>query len=220
MQTAYIRNLNENISLKKLKDGLASFFDKAGYPVEEVQAWRKISLRGQAFVVFKNDVDISKIAEELNTEMLFDKPVHIQPAKTESDVAVVKSKSVSEYEKYLNESRRKRQMMRQKGKDTVIGSKRTLETDESLPQPKKQRHIETTPNRMMILTELPPAVKQVDVDVLFGNFKGFLSATHVAARRLALVEFQTEVDAVTCYKSLGSTPEIQNKKCVLSYAKK
>lgn len=220
MQTAYVRNLNEKISLKKLKAGLMSFFGEHGYPVEEVQAWRKIPLRGQAFVVFKETVDIDQIADELNTEFLFDKPIHIQPARAESDLAVSKTQNGEGYEKYIIEARRKRQSLKEKQKLSVVSNKRKLESESETSQPKKPRHVETAPNKTMILTDLPPTCKQSDVDDLFAKFKGFLSATHVAPRKLALVEFQAESDAVNCYKSLGATPEVGGKKCTLSYAKK
>ncbi|KAI3635988.1 hypothetical protein MIR68_005869 [Amoeboaphelidium protococcarum] len=80
--TLYIRNLNEKINLKVLKNALRGIFQIYGQ-VREVLAWRNIRMRGQAFVVFA-DVDQATAALAADGFPLFGKQMQVRYAASDT----------------------------------------------------------------------------------------------------------------------------------------
>ncbi|KAI3650376.1 hypothetical protein MP228_003857 [Amoeboaphelidium protococcarum] len=80
--TLYIRNLNEKINLKVLKNALRGIFQIYGQ-VREVLAWKNIRMRGQAFVVFA-DVDQATAALAVDGFPLFGKQMQVRYAASDT----------------------------------------------------------------------------------------------------------------------------------------
>ena len=216
--TVYIRNLNEKVSLKKLEFSLREIFNENGFPVKNIQTCHNIQLRGQAFVVFDDSVELDQVMDTLNTEYVLGKPLHIQRAKKESDLLL---KGTDKFNEYITKEREER-IKRRTGKDN--SKKRSHEDDEDVDndenKPNKKRMKEIVPNRILIITELSDEVTQSDLIELFEKYKGFLTANYVSVRHVGLIEFQNESEAVECYKSVGEIPLVKGKKCSLTFAKK
>lgn len=227
-RTLYVRNLNQKVTTNKLKNGLERLFNSSGFNVLNIQASKNKRLRGQAFVSFRKDVDIKDVMDALNTEMLFDMPIHLQIAKTDSDGVLQQNLTEKEFQNYIKKQRFQRLHNRNK-KTTVNENKRQLdESDENSENSQqittisnKNKRMKETPNKMMILTLLPnDTTKEMLVDI-FSKFKGFLTVNYVSIRHLALIEFQTEQNSIDCRESLGSTLKVGNKTdCLLTFAKK
>ena len=80
METLYIRNLNEKVSVNTLRRLLESIFAKFG-EVLQITANKNIKMKGQAFVTFANKLQSAAAMEKLQLYELFQKPIEISYAK-------------------------------------------------------------------------------------------------------------------------------------------
>lgn len=81
MNTIYINNLNEKVSVNTLKRELEMVFKP--YRVIDVHLKKTLKKKGQAFISFKNE-DINKIIKKYNNYQLLDKPMKVAKAKEDS----------------------------------------------------------------------------------------------------------------------------------------
>lgn len=223
MHTLYARNLNEKVSLNKLCQSLKELFTDLGFQVLQIKACKNLALRGQAYISFNENVDLNHVIEKLNTKLLFDKPMVLEIAKQNSDFVVEKFSSNDEYKKYLEKVRKERLDHRtsrfksgKRKRDESDGKERSQEENTK----KRKLAINTVPNKMMIITNLSEEVTQQDLINLLSQYTGFLTVNYVSVRHLALIEFESEQDAIKCYKDLGNDVTIKGKTSLLTYAKK
>lgn len=222
----YIRNLNEKIGIVHLKNSLKTLFKDAGFSVVAIQACKNIRLKGQAFVSFGPDVEVQQVLDQLNTKLIFGKPMHMQVARANSDTVVQPTLGADDYANYLKKAQTERLRKRHEGR--VTSKKRRQEESADAegqegPTQKRARNAKTevVPNKLMLLTNLPVDTTQEELIDLFRLYTGFLTVNYVSVRRLALIEFGSEPDAVACYEKLGANPTIKDKSdCVLAFAKK
>ncbi|KAG0681999.1 hypothetical protein C6P40_003004 [Pichia californica] len=225
--TIYIRNLNEKISISKLKLELKSLFEDSGFKVHTIQAYGNLKLKGQAFVSFNKDVDINSVIDIFNTKMMYGKPMNVKIANSESDVIVKDSVDSVNYQQYLKTQQKARLLKKQKLIQTNNKRKRDDELDKEsneIEDEKLNKKIKTSnkvvPNHILIITGLPKNAVEQDFNEIFTKFSGFLTINLVIVRQLALVEFKNESDAVECVNKLGNTIKIREKDCSINYAKK
>ncbi|TID28457.1 hypothetical protein CANINC_002452 [Pichia inconspicua] len=223
IHTLYAKNLNEKVSLNKLHDSLKTLFTDAGFQVLHIQACKNLALRGQAYISFNKNVDLNQVIETLNTKLLFDKPIVLQVAKQNSDVVLERFSSHSEYQEFLGKVRKERLDRRSSrigGEKRKRGELEDKDMNSGENTKKRKVAINTVPNKMMIITNLSEDVTQKDLIDLLSKYDGFLTANYVSVRHLALIEFESEQDAIKCYKELGSDVMIKGKSSLLTYAKK
>lgn len=230
LHTLYARNLNEKVSLNKLENELKKMFLENGFSVLDIKVFKKLALRGQAYISFRENVKLENVIDSLNTKLLFDKPIILEVAKQESDVVVERINSKSDYEQHIQSVRpvrlQKRQAnatdkkRRRSDADDNDGDKDKPASKDGNAAKKQKVIVNSVPNKMMILVNLSKDVKQQDLIDLLEVFDGFLTVNYVSVRRLALIEFETEQDAIKCYKALGPNVTIKGETSSLSYAKK
>lgn len=73
-QTLYIHNLNEKVKKDALKKALYSIFSQYG-PILDIIASRKVRLRGQAWIVFKDVSSATTAMRQMQGFAFYDKPM-------------------------------------------------------------------------------------------------------------------------------------------------
>lgn len=224
--TVYIRNLNEKLTVSSLRKNLTALFNDAGFRVLDVQACKNLKLRGQAFVSFAGTVDVNSVVETFNTKMVCGKPMNVRVAKAESDLAAEKTLTGEKYKQYIQRHREARLLRRQQEKEKAGSKKRGLDGDDDSPaggKPASKRtktQEKAVPNHILIITGLPKDTQEQDLIDLFTRYSRFLTVNLVLVRQLALVEFQTEENAVECVDELGASVSVKGQTCTLAFAKK
>jgi len=84
-QTLYVNNLNERIKKEELKKSLYAMFSQFG-TVLDVVALKTLTMRGQAFVVFKDIPSATNAMRAMQNFPFYDKTMKINYAKTQSDI--------------------------------------------------------------------------------------------------------------------------------------
>jgi len=84
-QTLYINNLNERIKKEELKKSLYAMFSQFG-TILDVVALKTLTMRGQAFIVFKDIPSATNAMRAMQNFPFYDKTMKINYAKTQSDI--------------------------------------------------------------------------------------------------------------------------------------
>ncbi|KAI9667899.1 MAG: hypothetical protein M1821_000719 [Bathelium mastoideum] len=228
-ETVYVRNLEERIKPDQLKEALSEIFGEFGNIVDIV-AKRNLKAKGQAFIVY-DSVDAAQSAiDEVQGFELFDKPMHLDFAKTKSDATVQREGSEEEFEVHkrrrLAEKERKQAMAAQEEQKKLkrpapgaqepapskpiksargaglksTGGAAAVVPDEYLP-----------PNRILFVQNLPDGYDVEGLTAIFGRFEGFKEVRLVPGRRgLAFVEYDAEAGAISAKENTaGMTLEDQ-----------
>ncbi|KXS13780.1 RNA-binding domain-containing protein [Gonapodya prolifera JEL478] len=103
-KTLYVQNLNEKVKLDALKRDLRAAFSVHG-EVLQVYCKKSVKMRGQAFVVFKEQESADRAKDELQYFPLHGKPMNIQYAKIKSD-DTAKLEGTLEESKKMREARK------------------------------------------------------------------------------------------------------------------
>ncbi|KAI3636140.1 hypothetical protein MIR68_005492 [Amoeboaphelidium protococcarum] len=121
--TLYIRNLNEKINLKVLKNALRGIFQIYGQ-VREVLAWKNIRMRGQAFVVFA-DVDQATAALAVDGFPLFGKQMQVRYAASDTFrlSQSLKNGDKTDHQKHLRPQQSQKQTEYQQSKFRAMAEK-------------------------------------------------------------------------------------------------
>ncbi|KAG7819875.1 hypothetical protein KL909_004624 [Ogataea angusta] len=212
--TLYVRNLNERLSHQKLRSALEHLFNELGAPIQEIKLFKNLQLRGQAFITLKSHEDCVRAIEHLNTKVVFDKPMDMYMAKTNSDLAVREHTEQSAYEQYLQEQRAQRLEKRTKKR------KSTLQTPTTAKKRKIPGAKAAEPHKLLLVTNVPSSATRDQVESIFEKFTGFLNVNIVHIRNLALVEFRSDLESARCLESLGTSIKINDTDCYLQFAKK
>lgn len=106
VETLYVNNLNEKVSLKTMKETLKNLFKSYGV-VLDVTMHRNLRMRGQAFVAMTNRAAAARAVEEVKGFPLYGKPINVSFARTPSD-AVVKRKTPDLLDVHLEERKRRK----------------------------------------------------------------------------------------------------------------
>jgi len=107
-KTLYVRNLDESIKLPILKQDLGTIFSQFG-TVLNVIAHKNIKMRGQAFVVFEDQLAAEKALGSVQQFPFHGKQMEVQYAKSQSDDTVKRERSEEEFEQH------KKQRLQAKG---------------------------------------------------------------------------------------------------------
>ena len=83
-ETVYVNNLNDKVSVNKLKGELESLFRKYG-KIIQITAHKNLKMKGQAFVTFENKTASRAAIQGLQEHELFGKPMHVEYARSNSD---------------------------------------------------------------------------------------------------------------------------------------
>ncbi|KAK6459559.1 uncharacterized protein RJT20DRAFT_124804 [Scheffersomyces xylosifermentans] len=213
INTIYVNNLNDKVSLKKLKASLDEIFQKHG-KIIQLTAHKNLKMKGQAFITYETESEATAALKNLQKRVLFNKPIHIEYAKTYSDnyyneiakdtKAIEKRKDV----KKAKEESKKRALEEEKRRPT---KKVKLDDWKKLP-----------PNKILLLQNLDDDVDQEVITTVFEEFSGFINARFVKVRHLSFVEFENEKASTECLSKLKE-PVLKEKlgeNVIFTYAKK
>ena len=78
--TLYLQNLNERVKIPDLKNAIFQLFSNYG-EVVEVHAKQNIRMRGQAFVIYKDEDAAETALQTLRGFVFFGKPMRVNYAK-------------------------------------------------------------------------------------------------------------------------------------------
>lgn len=109
-----VKNLEERIKPDQLKEALTEIFSEYGNVIELV-AKTNIKAKGQAFVVFDETEAAERAIKEVQGFELFDKPMHLDYARTKSDATVQREGSAEDFEAH------RRRRLAEKGMSISIG---------------------------------------------------------------------------------------------------
>lgn len=199
-QTIYVNNLNEKVSINKLKNELQQTFNACG-KILQISALKTLKLKGQAFITFE-DIPSATKALELNKKDLFAKPMNVTYAKSDADV-ISTDDNIAQRKKL----RSKKRKLDKSGTKNDKQIKKLRDEWKELP-----------PNHILLIQNLE---KFDDLKIYFEKFAGFDNVRLVKVKNLAFIEFESEDLAKSC---LDQTIEDDLKQfghdVILSFAKK
>ena len=106
-----MKNLEERIKPDQLKEALTEIFSEYGTVIDLV-AKTNLKAKGQAFVVFDETAAAERAIQEVQGFELFDKPMHLDYAKTKSDATVQQEGTADDFEAH------RRRRLAEKGMQT------------------------------------------------------------------------------------------------------
>lgn len=87
-QTLYCTNLDDKVSIADLKGNLFEFFVPFG-EILGIEARSTKKMRGQAFVIFKDQTAATNALRKSQGQMFMEKPIKIEYARSKSDVVAL-----------------------------------------------------------------------------------------------------------------------------------
>lgn len=195
-ETVYVNNLNDRINVEEVKKSLYGAFSQFG-PILDVVALRTYRMRGQAFIVFRDISSATQAVRQMQGFPFYDKPMRLTYAKTKSDAS---SKLDGTYElKQKQERQAKRKAEREAREkeakrpakaaaepaDEVIASSSSMPPADmpapggamaapppAIPPPSAQPTV-AMPNPILFIENLPEAVNDMMLSMLFQQFPGY-----------------------------------------------
>lgn len=213
--TVYVRNLNEKVSVSRLKSLLEELFRNRGFDVIDVAANKNLRMKGQAFVTLKDGRQAKLAVQVFNSIVFMDNMMEVQIAKSDSD----KAREVKGQTHDLESLQAERQARREQ-RMSANPSKRRRDDLGGAPATKRTKNMAMEPNHILLLTSLPSGTTEEHLTAVFKPYKGFQDITLVSVRNLCLVEFRSETEASICLNKLGRDVAIKGEKAQLEYAKK
>lgn len=209
MHTVYVNHINEKIAKNKVERTLRRLFGRYG-EVILVRCHKNLKMKGQAFVTFEDPASSDKAMAKLQNYPLFRKPITITPARTESDVILLKQgkQEVVDERKKLKAQRNEEEKTEEKKPASSKLTKSQVKYWKSLP-----------PHNVLLLQNVDAAhLTSEALDSLFSKFMSFEAARAIPSRNLAFINFENEEAATACLSSFDLSelgPEV-----LLTYAKK
>jgi RNA recognition motif-containing protein len=228
-ETLYVNNLNEKVKRDELRKALYGLFSQYG-TVLDIVAQKSLKLRGQAFVIFRDIGSASTALKALQSFAFYDKPMHIQYAKSKSDLVAKIRGTFVPREKRPREEKpkpkpKKKETPAKKPKDEA--SQAALAPGQAAPgggatgpaappQPKPN-----PPNKLLFVQNLPDQTTELMLSMLFQQFPGFMKVDMVPGKQgIAFVEFNSEMEAAVAMTGLQHFKITPTHLMVVSFAKK
>lgn len=182
MPTLYVNNLNDKVSIPKLKEKLLHLFSQYG-DVLQVTAHGNLKMKGQAFITYDLESAAKKAQEFLQEYSLFGKPMKIQTARLELD---------GFHEKQGNaDAIAKRKQQKAARRDS-----------EPKPEPpRKKRKLNNPPSAKLLLQNVDNAEDDHVLKIVTA-LAGYASHKVIKARKVVIIEFSLESDATNAMESV------------------
>lgn len=240
IETLYLRNLNEKISINKLKAKLQSLFSTYG-AITQITAHKNLKMKGQAFITYESIENAQNALNKLQNFIIFEKPVHIQYSRSNSDnLYKQKAEEGQDTEQIIEIKQRKEKKIEReqlKKKRTNIEVDNTGKADSTLHHTKsstpatfepetKRVKIEDwkslPPNSVLLIQNLPSTTTKESLDTVFESTKGFINIRFVKIRNLAFIEFDNEALSTEVLETFDANllSEKFSLETILTYAKK
>jgi len=206
----YIRNINEKVKRDELLKALWAVFQQFGEILDICARPKKQSLRGQAWIVFRDMSSAAAALQQMQGYMFHSKPLALAYSKQKSD-AIAKLDGTYVERKKTREKKKKRATAaeeppakRRRGRENV------------------RKRPDSLPNKVLFVEQLPrtPDAQQM-LTVLFQNFQGFREVRMPPTNTgVAFVEFDSEVTSAYAMSSLQGFKIMPTNELKISYAKK
>ncbi|KAI5952572.1 hypothetical protein KGF54_003439 [Candida jiufengensis] len=224
-QTIYVNNINDKVSINKLRSSLQALLQN--YSPNKILIQKTLKLKGQAFITFDNIEIASKAVKDLDKKELFDKPINVNFAKSNSDDVFDKdkdeinsrrnSRKESKIQKKVAESKSKLTKKKASKKD----SKSTKEQPTSIDIKSWQN---LPPNKILLLQNIDNIknINKNQVEEFFEDYAGLELIRYIKPRNLSFIEFENEELSTNCLDNvdLSSLKEKFGNDIIFSYAKK
>lgn len=207
-ETLYINNINDKVSLNKLKRKLDEIFQKYG-EIIQITAHKNLKMKGQAFITFKDIQSSTRAMEEEQESLVFGKRIHIRYAKTNSDNYFEK---IAKDESPILQRKKEKEAKESSGESNAVAKLLKLKQWRSLP-----------PNRILLLQNLNSEMTQDTLRNYFESYEGFINSRYIKARNLAFIEFENEESARSCLENTTDDDQKLNAlgdEAFITYAKK
>lgn len=216
--TVYINNLNDKIKKDELKRSLYALFSQFGH-VMNIVALKTITMRGQAFVIFKELASATNALRQLQGFPFYDKPIRIQYAKTDSDVISKMRGTFGDKDKKKD---KKKKPLEQAANSLNKKPTQTLETESTSPGGGPNQQVpDNPPNYILFLNNLPEETNEMMLSMLFNQFPGFKEVRLVPGRHdISFVEFENENQAGSARDALQGFKITPSHAMKITYAKK
>lgn len=209
-ETVYVNNLNDKVSVNKLKGELESLFRKYG-KIIQITAHKNLKMKGQAFVTFENKTASRAAIQGLQEHELFGKPMHVEYARSNSDNYyrdILKDEEAIEIRKQL----------KVKANEQAAGEAKGVK---KLGVKKAQTWKAIPPNKILLIQNLKSQITNGDLLEFFEAYGGFINSRLVKVRNLSFIEFENEASATSCLEDLNKEKLEQfGTDTLVTYAKK
>ncbi|KAF2473927.1 putative U1 small nuclear ribonucleoprotein [Lindgomyces ingoldianus] len=226
ISTLYVNNLYERAEVDFMVEAMRTIFQDFGEIVDIVMK-KSLYRKGQAFIVFTDPASVSK-AMTMQGFPLFDKPMHLAPAKTVSDATVKQKGNDDQLETHVR--KRKSEKERKQAKLAAEAQKNASHapgaTEPSKPRPAKSAAAVIPdeylpPNKILFLQNIPSDVDADELTIIFERFPGFKEVRSVPMRAIAFAEYDTEQNAITAKEATaGMTIGAEQKQMKVTYQRK
>lgn len=211
--TLYINNINDKVSLNKLKPVLSKLFGRYG-EVIQITAHRNLKMKGQAFVTYSDRKGSERALRKLQGRPVFKKPIRISYARSSSDEYLKVKGDLETIEK-----RKKLKKEREEAKKIEIEKKLEASPAPNLNKSQIKLWKALPPNNVLLLQNLKDEYLESKVlETTLTKFAGFERARLIKFRKLAFLDFELESNATECLKSIDLS--VFGEEALLTYAKK
>eukprot|EP00347_Sterkiella_histriomuscorum_P013706 403363680 len=199
--TLYVRNLNDKIKTDEMKITLFHLFSQVGEVIEINMRNTNNSqkLRGQAFIVFREQDMADRGLQELKGFNLFGKSIDIQYAKQNSDVTL-KNKGVFDDSIRLNRRQKRKQKDELKRKEK---KEKLVIAEQQLKQQLNYKEMALKQSNAIAIDNLPGNYNQLLLQELLRNYPGVADYNLDVEKHVATVHFHTSNDAKVALAGLN-----------------
>lgn len=211
--TLYVNNINEKVSLNKVKPVLDRLFSRYG-TVVQLSAHKNLRMKGQAFITYKDTASTAVALRKLQGRPVFRKPIRISYAKSASDE---ENRLLANLEAI--EQRKEAKKQREEARAKAATPKSATPAASSLSKNQVKQWKSLPPHHILLVQNLQE--NQLTTEYLEGIFStqaGFERVRLIKFRKLAFVDFDVESNATKCLESVDAAtlgPDV-----LFSYAKK
>lgn len=208
-ETVYVSNLNEKVSVNRLREELERVFKTYG-SIIQITAHKNLKMKGQAFITFEDKSASQAAIEGLQDHQLLGKAMRVAYAKNNSDNyyhMILKDDNAVEIRKQLKAKANEQE----DGKNKI-----------KKPQAKKlQAWKAIPPNKILLIQNLGSETANSDLLEFFEAYNGFINSRLVKVRNLSFIEFENEALATRCLEDLSKEKLAQfGPDALVTYAKK
>jgi len=222
--TVYINNLNEKIKKVDLKKSLYAIFSQFG-SILDIMAWKNLRMRGQAFVVYKEETSATNAIRSMQGFPFYDKPMRLDFAKQDSDIIAKMNGSFVERPRRptgeLTSKAKKSKKPKAGGPGAGAGVGISPPVGGGGGGGPMHNVDNAPPNQILFLTNLPEETNEMMLSMLFNQFPGFKEVRLVPGRHdIAFVEFETEMQSAAARDALQGFKITPTTAIKISFAKK
>lgn len=220
-----------------MKKELIKLFSPFG-PLQNVITKKRLSLRGQAFIIFKQVSSAQKALNALQNHLLFYKPLHIEYCHLKSYVHAKEDNTFEEvrslHEQHKLEKSSVKRLTKKQYRAQLWANQTIL--PEALQGKMAESHSTTNahtgplmtmtgeislPNKILFIQNISASMEVTFLESLFKSCSGFVELRLIPTKKdIAFVEFINESAANTARLTLDHYPAGEGFELHVSFAKK